>query len=306
MLLCMRTGMKTILLTVLITLAIAACSPFSPATVKRFALVYGISDYVSPIPPIAYGAADAGAVAAVLAANGYTVIVRTNAEASVMQLTLDAASTAAAADGDDIVLFYFSGHGVDRETYAACVSNSGYGTSMEAGLLLFGSEGTLASNICANTIGERSLSSIFAGIAARKKIAVLDACYSGTFIDAGKSVDAYPADYTNAAVDIAAVLARAIDRYAGIEAGNASFLTISAAGNEAAWDGFRGHGVFTYFFLGALTDGDLNSDGCITTLEAYAYTGAAIEAYWNVPDDGKWSFYPRISPLPLDYVLLRK
>ncbi|MEK6796316.1 MAG: caspase family protein [Spirochaetota bacterium] len=294
---------------IMVLSVLAGCSPFAPSSaVSRYAIVYGISGYSAPLPALSYAASDADAMAHILSSNGYSVTMRTDSAATTAQLSLDIAAVENVADRNDLVLFYFSGHGVDKETFSHCASNIGHtGVIADAGIVLYGDAADLSSNVCENTVDGNELSRLFSGVSSLKKVAILDSCYSGGFVLNATSIDATPRDHTNTVdIDIGRIFSLAAARYVSPDnAGSSPFLTISAAGDEAAWDGFRGHGVFTYFFMTSLSQGDLNGDGCITTLEAYAFTSAAIDMYWNVTNDGDWCFLPRISAVPVDYVLAR-
>jgi hypothetical protein len=69
------------------------------------------------------------------------------------------------------------------------------------------------------------------------------------------------------------------------------------------------HGIFTYYLL-ETEHQDINSDGVITTSEAYGYVRYMIQNEWNARwtySDNKidYQYYPRISGGPVDYVLFK-
>ena len=64
------------------------------------------------------------------------------------------------------------------------------------------------------------------------------------------------------------------------------------------------HGVMTYFLLQTAASADLNHDGHVTVLEAFAFVKAGIEKNWNpyyLPSNE--ALEPHVSGGPVDFVL---
>jgi hypothetical protein len=94
-------------------------------------------------------------------------------------------------------------------------------------------------------------------IKAKKVILLLDTCESGALVSG----------YTRSRIDVPASEA-AIGRLH--EATGRPVLTAAAEG-EPAFEGYEGHGVFTWALLDALKNGDRNGDGLIELSELVAH-----------------------------------
>ena len=107
------------------------------------------------------------------------------------------------------------------------------------------------------TIGQEQLQDWFANrIRARRGLILLDTCESGALVASRASgVDAGNSE---------AALGRLN------EATGRPVLTAAAA-DQAALEGYQGHGVFTYALLDALVNGDTNNDGKIELSELTAH-----------------------------------
>jgi hypothetical protein len=112
-----------------------------------------------------------------------------------------------------------------------------------------------------------------------------------------------------------ATLIEAISNYAAMQASPTGLSpygaqVLSAAGrDELSYETpSLGHGVMTYFLLQGLqgSRADLDSDGHVTVLEAFAFAKAGIDNNWNSDSDviaASATFEPHISGGPVDFVL---
>ncbi len=80
------------------------------ATSKRIAVVVGNSAYANGVPALKNPVSDAPAVAKAVGALGFEVFLATDSDSEALRKCLDAAY--AGADGAEVALFYYSGHGI--------------------------------------------------------------------------------------------------------------------------------------------------------------------------------------------------
>lgn len=286
----------------------SACSK-TDASVK-YAIVYGISAYPYPGLELSYSANDAVSVSRLLARQGYEVILRTDSAASMRNVARDFGAIARIIDDNDLCLFYFSGHGLFAPTILE-QCDSAVGDDYFSMLLhhKFSYAG-LCRYINENALDGKKLSQLFASLPCGLKVGVVDACYSGALRQQQPVVDYTPDDYDGGELrnpNASATLSDAIQKYSSLKnMGSAIGYTLlaSSGSREVSWDGFFSHSVFSYFFIMAAEQGDLNKDGVTTASEAYSYIFAACQKYWNTPArDAEWNFLPAITGGAEDVIL---
>ncbi len=306
----------------------ASCTP-AVNIPRRHALVYGVSRYVESLdtsspPNLAYTVHDALAVAELLGSNGFEVTIRIDNEATRDQFLSDLEVFQHTVGPDDLFLFYYSGHGAqsDDASFFKGIELPGSDTP-EEWIFFFGSVAydqvtKRLSLEYSNTLNDDELGAALAGLPCTKRVAVIDACNSGGFIGNQLELDLAAPLYEGRArlfdpkviQDTAALyLAHMQDRDQQADITPNVAIVISAAGEQelAFEDQSKKHGVFTHFFLMSAEYGDLNDDGFITTLEAFAFTRTMIDQWWNkfFRDLGAeyYTFAPHISGGAVDYVL---
>jgi len=288
------------------------------ASYDKYAIVYGVSVYDpsspendGPGPNLIYPNDDADAMEAMLGLQGYAVLTRTDEEATLANLRDDIDTVAVAAGEDDLFVFYFSGHG-------------GYdGTGPEPSAADYLTEwiylhGSVAPTNLSATLSDDQLVAAFAPIASRRKVIILDACNSGGFIGNELEADGEPSSLVEGNESIVDLAAKAIRQYANFDGSTADVppweaLVLSASGEREfsyeSPDSFGAgpqlnHGVFTYYLLKSVREGDANRDGWVTVTEAFAYTQKMIYRYWNYGYGfPSAAFSPHVSGGPVDYVL---
>jgi uncharacterized caspase-like protein len=283
---------------------------------RRFAIVYGINTYPPIVNSLTYPVADATSVRDMLASHGYIVQLRTESSATKAQLILDIASAAALVGPDDLLLFYYSGHGTQ---------STSQGVTREW-ILPYGSvDAATGSIIEGNAIYDAELGAMLGSLRTQRRVIIIDACNSGGFVGNTLEVDRTPPAFLRTTEGLTwSVIGKAVQYYmdytrspsTGISPYDS--LVISAAGaNEFSieTDGYR-HGVFTYYLLQAPSSADLNGDGAVTAVETYAFVKAQLDRYWNPtapisfwldpsnPDPTLHdTFSPHVSGGAVDYVL---
>ena len=247
-----------------------ACSKNEPV---KYAIVYGISQYPYMGFELPYSANDATSV-------------------SKLRIIND----------QDLLLFYFSGHGLSKQTMLE-VTDSIVDDDYFSMLLYHDySYNSLVEYINDNSLSNKKLAQLFYTLPYGIKIGVIDACYSGHMIADQSVIDYIPDNYDGTMIqkkDFGTIFHDAVNNFHSLKNKGSRIgytLLTSCGRNEMSWDGFFSHSVFTYFFLMSAEQGDLNKDGVITALESYCYIYAAFQKYWNTPkQDSDWNFLPRIT-----------
>lgn len=211
---------------------------------KSYAVVIGINKYKN-LPELNGAVNDADEVSKTLMTQGFIIdkILDADATLSKIKETLGDALPRKL-KRDDRVLIYFAGHGVSTGTGD---------TSMGYLLPVEGDKDKLRST----GISMREIQDWFADYPSKHVMFVADACYSGLALSTRsvglpQSVKDYMQQITSKPVRLA--------------------ITAGGAGEEA--NEWRGHGLFTYYFLEALKgagSADSNSDGILTSDEMIAF-----------------------------------
>ena len=273
----------------------------------KYAIVYGVANYQAGVSDLTYPDDDAAAMVSLLTSQGFQVWTETDAGATRNNLeTLDVPAVAAAAQEDDLFVFYFSGHGGQGPAGA---ENSG-GDGQDEYIYLYGSDWTVTG--LPLTFSDDQLVDAFVDIKARKKVIILDSCNSGGFVGNALEADGKPPSLTAGSEGLGTLLARAIRLYANFDGSSADIppwkaLVISAAGErELSYEMGApfNHGIFTYYLLEAAERGDRNGDGFVTVTEAFAHSQERVYRYWNLYYGyPTLQFSPHVSGGPVDYVL---
>jgi len=209
---------------------------------------------------------------------------------------------------NDVLLVYFSGHGTqDTSVSPAREYFDPYGSVMQY---------TADDNYYdfpVPSMRDDELRSAFDSISTPRKVLILDTCNSGGFVGNQAEVDwTAPSSAGTITLVSPVTLFAAIANYATFQSsptGLSPYGTaqvISAAGrDELSYETTSyGHGVMTYWLLQGLAGpADLNHDGHITVLEAYAYAKAGVDQNWNPAVGPASSFEPHVSGGPVDFEL---
>jgi hypothetical protein len=239
------------------------------------ALIIGIDDYInSGVSDLHWCEADATSLHAALLGGGWSgteITTLLGSAATKNNILSDLGSMLSAADENDFVLLYFSGHGTavtdldgDEEDF--------YDEAIVPVDAVPGNTATL--------ITDDELGALFRVCRTQKGAVVIDSCYSGGVIN--KSF--LPALCTPRFIEFPGV------RGAGVS-GDLDVLTFpvmtAASQNELSYEddslgslGLR-HGVFTYFLLEGLSGrrADRNGDGFITVREMFQYAETHTVSY---------------------------
>jgi len=295
---------------------LAGCSLDYPQP-KRYAIVYGVSEYQPGwTNNLTYPDLDAVAMNDMLVAEGFDqVTTRISTDAlsdrpSKANLLLDIASLAATVGPNDLVLFSYSGHG----------GQSAYQSGTREWIFPYGSVDGGFNIVLANSIYDSELGDMLDVLPTKRRVVILDSCNSGGFVGSGIEADTVPPqlfEHTAEAGRITpATIAKAIQNYAAFSSADAAgaggispykALVLAAAGaDEYSWEAGTpyNHGILTHFLLESPGSGDLNGDGVVTVLETFALVKARIDQTWNFVNSGTIKvFAPHVSGGPIDLVL---
>jgi len=318
---CLGTGgliaglVVSALLVTLLSLGLSGCSTAvsaSSAASGRYALLIGIKDYPGTSNDLTYTESDANDMAALLAAKGWTVtqtLLSSNATYSAIKSAIAAFASQSGFSSTSSVLVYYSGHGSisSDESTAYIIPYDG--------LSYNSSTGTTSSNTSA-WITPATLSGWLGSLDCANRLLILDSCYSGGFVDTGTSTDASSQNTTTGRSSTeSSLVAAGLSKLSTLLAASASgegdpdVMTISACGSEeySYDDATTKHGIFTYYLLASAGSGDSDSDGYVSTSEAFGYTKTKLKA-WDSANMSSWSTYgesllPHISGGTGDFVL---
>lgn len=283
-----------------------------PEPPERIALLYGVSQYIDnkgegeSINLMAPDD-DVRAMKAGLTERGWEVFSRINNEATKSKIKEDIKSFR---NRNAVLLFYFSGHGIEA--------------SMEAAIVPYGAatENSININEC---IFPDELFSYFTDAGLKHVIIIMDSCFSGAFVPEGPSIDAVPpifgpndGGYIKYSLFLDAG-SPAMWQYLSYKE-EPSFVVLSAAGSEElSWEaGISGnptswHGIFTLSILHAMENSkaDIDRDGYLSTGELFSYSKDFINLYWNLSYSNYFEntvkqyrdFHPHVSGSAREYIL---
>jgi len=142
----------------------------------------------------------------------------------------------------------------------------------------------------------------------------VDACNSGGVIANRLEVDTVPPSFRGETDpfnwEVVAEAVKLYRSYPGLQADVSPLdaIVIAASGEqEFSYESpVVAHGILTFYLLACPTYADLDGDGGVTALEAFAFCKANIDHYWNEPRAGTdMAFLPHISGGPVDFLLFR-
>lgn len=291
-------------------LAIVLLGSCSWSSISGTAIVLGVSDYGIPGLNLNYCDDDAEDVAALFAAQGYTVhkFVDTQATRENLELAIHEA------DATKPVIVYYSGHGIDPLTTPQDITKNFY-------ILPFGSITLSGSTIEYHSEKMISLADIQKVVDEHSIIhciLILDACFSGGFVTNLRGASAIPEDYdpilTEGLISYAAMADTAAQKFFTYS-GNITLTVIAASGSleESFESSAYENGVFTEFFVDSVTgpqsDADRDGDGYITTSEVYLYVARCLNLWWNstlqAQANTEQIYLPHISDNPREYILFK-
>ncbi len=235
---------------------------------NKFALIIGNSDYQDrALAQLAMPQADVNGLVEVLKhpqVGGFDdVMPLVNSSAAEVRLEIE--SFFADKKPDDLLLLYFTGHGVRDDQ----------------GQLYLAVNDTKHNRLRATAIGAAYVTGEMDRSRSRRRVLILDCCHSGSFAQGSKGV-------TGESVGIKAA-------FEGIGYGRVVLTATDAT--QYAWEGDQVIGeaqnsVFTHYLLNGLRTGeaDTDADGSITLDELYDYVYDKVVSVTPKQTPGKWSF----------------
>jgi WD40 repeat protein/uncharacterized caspase-like protein len=240
---------------------VVAQAPATRTASRMFVLAVGLNDYAAPSLQLTNAVADAKALAAAFSDAGkgmyQSVEVLLVQDADVRRGKLDAIFTELATKvrPTDVFVFFLGGHGktVDGRYYFIPQDFAMDGVTTPA---------ALETAVVKQGISQEQWQTWFARIAARKSLLLFDTCESGSLTGDGKETRALERGAAN-------------DRL--VQATGRTILTASSDDTDA-FEGFGGHGLFTYNVLEALERADSDGNGRIEVAELATYVYAQVTA----------------------------
>jgi uncharacterized caspase-like protein len=219
--------------------------------VKIYAVVVGVSQY-SAMPKLEFTDDDARLFFAHLASREGGDLPREQIkllleeDATYVNVTLALRQMAVRADGNDVIIFYFSGHGLSQA------------------FLPFDFDGYN------NLLKHEDLLNILKSSHAKHKLCIADACNSG-------GMDQYGTLASKGATSVQ--IRHFYDQFEATESGTALFMSSSA--KEVSLEaGQLHHGVFTHFLLEGMSGrADYDEDGIVEIKELFSYVHHYVVEY---------------------------
>lgn len=228
---------------------------------RLFVLAAGVNNYADERFKLALSVADANALAQAFADAGkiqYSSVeikMLVDAEVTADKLNAAFADLAAKMASSDVFVLYLAGHGktIDGRYYYVPQT-----FKIDGGV----TNASINAAVVAQGIAQETWQGWFASIPARRSVILFDTCESGTLT----SDESHTKSLEQGAAN---------DRLA--QATGRSIITASS-GTTEAFEGYRGHGLFTYNILDAFDRGDGDRNGTIEVSELAAYVYAQVSA----------------------------
>jgi hypothetical protein len=221
---------------------------------RLYVLAVGINDYLDAELKLTYAAPDARTLADAIkqAGQGFyeDVVVTQILDQDATATRLDDVFTDLAAKirPRDLFVFFAAGHGKTLDgRYYFIPYDLRYQTEK---------------SLVRDAIGQEKLQSWFARIQAKKAVLMFDTCEAGSLTERAP---------TRGGLEQKAALGRLI------QATGRATLTASSATQEA-YEGYGGHGVFTFALLDALAHGDADNNGLVELAELIQYVDGLVPA----------------------------
>jgi WD40 repeat protein len=247
---------------------------------RLFVMVVGINDYLDGALKLTYAVPDATTLAAALerAGQGHyqDVIVTKVLDGDATAAKLDAvfADLATKVRPRDVFMFFAAGHGKTSDgRYYFIPYDLRYRTEQSLTL---------------DAIGQDRLQAWFARIPAKKAVLMFDTCEAGSLTEH---------KVASRGLEQKAALGRLI------QATGRATLTASNA-TQAAYEGYGGHGVFTFALLDALARADTNGNGLVELAELIQYVDGLVPAI----TEKRWGAkqYPQMDAYGSNFSLVRQ
>jgi WD40 repeat protein/uncharacterized caspase-like protein len=240
---------------------VVAQAPATRTASRMFVLAVGLNEYAAESLKLTNAVADAKALAAAFSDAGkdmyQSVEVISVQDTDVRRGKLDTVFTELATKvrPTDVFVFFLGGHGktLDGRYYFIPQDFSMDGVTTPA---------ALEAAVVKQGISQEQWQTWFARIAARKSLLLFDTCESGSLTGDGKETRALERGAAN-------------DRL--VQATGRTILTASSDDTDA-FEGFGGHGLFTYNVLEALERADSDGNGRIEVAELATYVYAQVTA----------------------------
>lgn len=226
---------------------------------RLFVIAAGLDEYADSRFKLGGSVRDAQALAKAFAASGaglyrnVEVKLLTNADVSKDKLDAAFKEFSTRASPSDVFVLYLAGHG-------KTVNGRYYFIPRDFNVGANADEKAIDAAVVTQGIAQEQWQRWFASIPARKSVILFDTCESGTLTGAAAGTKTLEQSAAN-------------DRLA--QATGRSIITASS-GTQVAFEGYRGHGLFTYNLLDALERADSDGNGTIEISELATYVYSQV------------------------------
>jgi hypothetical protein len=251
---------------------LTSTSPQPPGGVEYWAVIVGISDYPGTENDLFYCHQDAEDLYNLLLTSEVWssdhIILLTDSDATANAIDTAISIIDTLSDSNDIFLFYFSGHGHYLEDREPIDEWDGW------------DEGLMPYDSSEYWLPDDNMAATFANLPMSNIAVVIDACWSGGMIRSGSISSSLT---TPMQLDVPQSEDGFIRDFQGVLDG--VVLTASAEDEPSASSSFLEHGIFSYYFMEALSKGraDINGNGLVSMEEAFLYVYPSVSTYWPTP-----------------------
>jgi len=244
---------------------------------RKFAIVVGVADYAQ-VRDLAYTDDDAVSFHQELLADGGfasdNVLLLLDSNATKANIQDKITSWLAPRENrDDLVIFYFAGHGSNGSDVSPYDESDG----QDEYILPYD-----ADQYGSNYIRDDELDTWLDGLDSQHVVVILDTCYSGGFIGSAALQEELRCRCLPAA-DGARAQALPGDGFARDIDGSGRLVITASAEDESSYESDSlGHGVFTYYLLQGLDRSSADThdgNGWISGEEAYDYLAPRVSSY---------------------------
>jgi Caspase domain/Bacterial Ig domain len=264
------------------SIVLTAKSPRSDHKPMLYVLAVGINAYADDALKLQFASADATALATALKQSGAglyeDIHVRTLLDDEVTSQNLQKTITELGnvVHPDDVFVLYIAGHGVSEDGRYYFIPQNALSADLDS--------------LLTTSIDQDQLQQWLAAIPALRSVLIYDTCESGSTVD---DQSGFRRPQQLVAVE---KLSRSVGRT----------VLASTSDTAAAYEGYKGHGIFTYVLLDALAFADQNNDGYIQVSELSRYLVVTVPELTRKLNPNLNPQLPQVKIIGTDFTLVNR